>query len=466
LTSRPGSAGAHTVNITPAGEIDAWGGTSLHRNEEEDSDLLAHAVVFTDGNAIGALISLDITIVSRANALAMREACAVRTGIPSEHITIAATHAHMSARAAPGFIANRGGTDDLYVDYLCRRVVEAVAGAKERMRPARIVFGNAPTTGLCFNRRYLKPDGGIKMVFADDRDPSLPAAGPTDEDLGYILFEEPDGAPVAVVTSFTPHNHVVGGCPVPGRGPDRYFHRDFYGRFGDEVRNRFGANVPTVTFAGACGDMAWQNPQAPPPVNGAAAAWRFGGQMADAFFSHSSAGQRVNIEDLRFLSTVLEVPDRPFEESHFCGDHCDCRGSSEEIHAVDRRRYGAEERAIRELESRGDTNTACIAEIGSIGIGDLGLSVNPGQFFVQLGLEIKEQSPFDVTLIVGIANGTCGYVPTERALDQGGYETHRSMFSSRLARNADRLLVEESLKVLEKNREAQGRRQLQKEQRN
>ena len=403
--SNGGMAGAATVNITPIGEIDSWGGKSLRRNEEEDSDLLAHAVVFTDGLRTAAFVSLDIALIDRPIALAIREACAVHAGIPAEHITIGADQVHVAPRLAPGFLNTRGETDSLYIDTLSRRVVEAVAAAKERMRPARMAFGNAPTTGLAFNRRYLKPDGGIKMVFAADRDPSLPAAGPTDEDLGYILFEEPDGAPIALVTSFAPHNHVAGGCPVAGRGPDRYFHRDFYGRFGDEVRSRFGADVPTVTFTGACGNMAWQDPHVPPPIDRAAGAWVLGRKMADAFFSHYQARPRVGIEDIRFTSKVLEIPDRPLEESHFCGDHCDCRGSSEEIHAVDRARYGEEERVLREQRERGDTDTRCVLELSAVGIGDVGLSINPGESFVELGLEIKERSPFPVTMILGLTNG-------------------------------------------------------------
>jgi len=455
--SGEGMVGAATVNITPIGEIDSWGGTTLRRDEEEDSDLLAHAVVISDGQRTGALVSLDIALIDRPNVLAIREACSVHTGIPGQQITIGADQTHVAPRAAPSFLVNRESTDYLYVDYLQRQVVQAVARAKERMRPARMAFGNAPTEGLAFNRRYLASDGRAKLVFAADRDPSLLPAGPTDEDLGYILFEEPDGTPVALVTSFAPHNHVVGGCPVPGRGPDRYFHRDFYGRFGDEVRRRLGPDVPTATFTGACGDMAWQNPQVQPPVDGAAAAWALGRTMADALFDHSPARPRVPIKDLQFASEVIEIPDRPLEKSHFCGDHCDCRGSSEEIHAVDRRRYDQEERVLRELRDRGDTDTRCVLELSAIAIGDVGLSTNPGESFVELGLEIKERSPFPVTMILGLTNGCCGYVPTERAFDEGGYETHRSVFTSRLATSADRTVVEECVNQLVNCRRLQGR---------
>jgi len=179
--------------------------------------------------------------------------------------------------------------------------------------------------------------------------------------------------------------------------------------------------------------------------------------MADAFFGHWPGRPRVPIEDVRFASTVIEIPDRSIEESHFCGDHCDCRGSSEEIHAVDCKRYGEEERVLRELEARGDTDTRCVLELSAIGIGDVGLSTNPGESFVELGLEIKERSPFLVTMILGLTNGCSGYVPTERAFDEGGYETHRSVFTSRLARNADRILVEECVNQLLRCRRLQDR---------
>ena len=63
MTSRNSTAGACTVNITPIGEIDSWGGTSLRRNEEEDSDLLAHAVVLSDGQATAAIASSVFMLV-------------------------------------------------------------------------------------------------------------------------------------------------------------------------------------------------------------------------------------------------------------------------------------------------------------------------------------------------------------------------------------------------------------------
>ena len=264
------------------------------------------------------------------------------------------------------------------------------------------------------------------MVFSEDRDPSNPPAGPADPELGYWFFEEPDGGPIALVTSFSVHNHVVGGSPVAGRPPPEVFHRDLGGRLGDVVREaRLGSDIPTVYLAGASGDTSWQDPNIPPPFDGEAAAWKIGSALADAVISHAGDGDRRPIKDLQFANRVMDIPDRPLSESRFCDDYC--RGRGEGMQEFDQVRWRAEEKAIRELGA-----TSCEVEVGAISMSGTAISTNPAELFVEFGLEIKERSPFEVTLISELANGWCGYVPTEAAFTEGGYETHRSVRVSRL----------------------------------
>jgi len=437
-----GQAGAFTINITP--EITTtWGGTELRRDKVEDSDLLAHAVVFSDGSEIGAVVSTDLTMIARRYFLEIRELAAVKSGIPAEHITIAANHVHVAPSVAPGWrYLQNDGPDPMYIELLADRVATAVKKARERMEPARIASGQVPTSGLTFNRRYLRPDGTVEMVFSNSRDPSFPAAGPADNELGYILFESPDGVPIALITSFSAHNHVVGGSPVPGRPDSSVFHRDFGGRFGDVVRERLGVPVPTVYLAGAGGNTTWQDPDQPPPIDGPAAAWRIGSDLASALLNHLGIAHRKEITDLHFASELIEIPDRPLSDSHFCNDMC--RGDAVAIQDMDRVRWTAEREAVA---SRGD-ETSCIVEIGAISFSNTAISTNPSELFVEFGLEIKERSPFKVTLVSELSNGYCGYVPTEHAFDEGGYETHRSVFASRLAKNAGRIITEKSVDML------------------
>jgi hypothetical protein len=68
----------------------------------------------------------------------------------------------------------------------------------------------------------------------------------------------------------------------------------------------------------------------------------------------------------------------------------------------------------------------------------------PGEIFVELGLEIKQQSPFRHTIIVELANGAIGYIPTSKAYDQGNYEP----LSARCAKGSGETLVRSALRML------------------
>ncbi|MCA9044765.1 MAG: hypothetical protein KDA69_10625, partial [Planctomycetaceae bacterium] len=45
------------------------------------------------------------------------------------------------------------------------------------------------------------------------------------------------------------------------------------------------------------------------------------------------------------------------------------------------------------------------------------------EVFVEIGLGIKEKSPFDDAFTIELANGSYGYLPTPEQHKLGGYET-------------------------------------------
>ena len=64
------------------------------------------------------------------------------------------------------------------------------------------------------------------------------------------------------------------------------------------------------------------------------------------------------------------------------------------------------------------------AEVQAIRIGQSSWVGLPGEIFVETGFEIVERSPVPDTFVVGLANDSLGYIPTDRALiEEGGYET-------------------------------------------
>ncbi|GAG54394.1 unnamed protein product, partial [marine sediment metagenome] len=73
----------------------------------------------------------------------------------------------------------------------------------------------------------------------------------------------------------------------------------------------------------------------------------------------------------------------------------------------------------------------------------------PGEIFIEFGLNIQKNSPFEKTFIIALANGCLpGYVCTEEAYSKGDYETGTSMLT---ARSGD-IIVKAALRLLEETK--------------
>jgi hypothetical protein len=59
----------------------------------------------------------------------------------------------------------------------------------------------------------------------------------------------------------------------------------------------------------------------------------------------------------------------------------------------------------------------------AVRVGDTAVCAIPFEAFVEIGLDLKRRSPFGRTVVVGIANGYNGYLPTPEHHKLGGYET-------------------------------------------
>ena len=62
------------------------------------------------------------------------------------------------------------------------------------------------------------------------------------------------------------------------------------------------------------------------------------------------------------------------------------------------------------------------------------------------GLDLKKRSPFPRTMVISLANGTNGYLPTPKQHELGGYETW--MGTSRVQKDASVILTDQLLEML------------------
>ncbi len=70
------------------------------------------------------------------------------------------------------------------------------------------------------------------------------------------------------------------------------------------------------------------------------------------------------------------------------------------------------------------------AEVQVLGIDDARIVGLQGEIFVEFGMTIQYQAPFDKCFVIELANGNLpGYAATTRAYSQGGYETGASLLT-------------------------------------
>ena len=88
-------------------------------------------------------------------------------------------------------------------------------------------------------------------------------------------------------------------------------------------------------------------------------------------------------------------------------------------------------------------------KLQAIRIGELGITAIPNEVFAISGLKIKEQSPFDITMNIELANGSEGYIPPPEQHALGGYTTWPARTAG-LEVQAEPGIVETVIKLLEK----------------
>ena len=98
---------------------------------------------------------------------------------------------------------------------------------------------------------------------------------------------------------------------------------------------------------------------------------------------------------------------------------------------------------VLDVEARHGKPTEVEVQVIALG-NDLAWVSLPGEIFVELGLAIKQDSPFPHTIIAELANGSIGYIPTRRAYTQGNYE----VVSARCAEGSGELLVDAAIGLL------------------
>ena len=86
-------------------------------------------------------------------------------------------------------------------------------------------------------------------------------------------------------------------------------------------------------------------------------------------------------------------------------------------------------------------------KIAAVRVGDAALLFMPGESFIETSLAIRAVSPWGFIMVVGYAEEWIGYVPTDRAFDNGGYEVGPGTWS-KVGRGSEPILRNAAVALL------------------
>jgi hypothetical protein len=341
----------------------------------------------------------------------------------------------------------RGRGDETLVDTIARKIAGAVLTASLALEPAALKYGATPLDSIAQNRR----------------DPDWPI----DHRLDVLAVDTPAGRNVATLARYSCH-------PTTMERDNLLISADYPGAACATIEQVIGAGATALYFNGCCGNInpAWMRQEFDDmrrvgTVLGAKAAG-LSQELRPLGVNHQAhnirwneltekpvtAGRLVPGAPLRAASRNFDAPYRSGpSDAEMAERVASLSAARDAASGEERRRISAEltraqgERtALQRVTGRGPSRAE---EVQAFRLGEglylLGL---PGEVFVETQEEIRERSGIKELLVVAYANDYPGYFCRAEAYGEGGYEPGVTPF----APDADRLLVENALAVLEEVR--------------
>jgi neutral ceramidase len=388
--------GSAAVELTADDDMVIAGGITPGKASGQEGKLRAVAVVL-EQQPFGklAIVACDVLMMTREHLDPAAREIEKTTGIPFANILVNCTHTHH----APSTMVLHGyGLDDTFVKRVQRGIVKAAQDAHANLSSdgCRFLFHLGEESAVGQNSRQLLPDGQIYWV--GPRTNFVRATGPFDPELPVFAFRDSGDKLRAII--FNHSTHTIGTRLAGRRSPS------FYGLAAQELEMELGGTF--CFLEGASGSTHNLN------LSGDEMTRRLKQAVSDAL-------ARAIVRPVPRLAAIK----RPFK---FHVRNFDEAAEDAAVSKYCRKYVGAYGETV--IQVFRDMRKTLAAQRGQeretwlqvLLIGDVAIAGVPAEYFTQLGLDIKNRSPFRHTYIAELANDWIGYLPNLEAHKLGGYQ--------------------------------------------
>lgn len=386
--------------------------------------LTARICLLETGYQKSMVVSLDLLELSAQSVGQLRRAISPSVEITSDHIIVTTTHTHT---APPVIDLGTLRKDTKYFKFVVRRIQEKTTILGEYVVPVRIetVKFSLP---IGINRRVKDPEHGTVRMRPNP-------LGSRDDEIITTLFRDFEGSihTIWINTSVHPTTLGVGISKISA---------DYPGRIVQSLKRLFGNHIHVIPFTGACGDVR------PALIAENGVSFRegtvedinmIGNEIATALKRALDSAQSSS-KEVYTLRHVVKTIDLPFSSIPTV-EELDKMSASNEKRLAEARAAAknydefvllhdnpvwdveVEKHWLEHLISLDTIPRSVPAQLSVLVIGnELVLYTVPGELFSSVGKRIKSLSGDMPSMLVGYSNGSLGYLPSEEAMAEGGYE--------------------------------------------
>lgn len=388
-------ASAVKVDITP--QTPQWLMGYAARQSTGVHDPIFHRIAaLDDGKTQVFLIASDLCVFSPSVYDDFTARLEKETGIKPLEVWWTVTHTHSAPEVGPPGVYDvllKGRSEHEwskdYLELIQTRLIAGIREARQKLVPARTATG-AGFARANINRRARDLDGTISLGMNPD--------GPVDRQIGLLRLETPTGSPIALIANYAMHGTVLGGrwMQISGDGP---------GIVASYVEDQIGA--PMLYVNGAAGNIAPIYTVQNDPKSAHMGEFRvlLGNRILEANRTLAASAEPT----LWLGEKWIETPRKP-----------------ELGWPAELGKYAAKDAAGRNMVR---------IPVRFLRIADTVVWGAPVEMFCELAFRARNESPFRHTFFYGYTNGWLGYLPTEAAFAEGGYEPRTSPFTPQVERD-------------------------------
>ncbi|MBE7040318.1 MAG: hypothetical protein E7398_06305 [Ruminococcaceae bacterium] len=410
------------------------------------SSLYTRAVAFDDGNKKAVIIAVDVCFLVVSFCEKTKDEIVKATGIERDAIFINFSHTHTGPVVGNDHASDRKGSE-AYDEFLVNCIRDAAVYAIDDLSESKIEIGKAEAKNLSFIRRYRMKDGSVVTNPGPHNDNILEPLGTPNETLTLIKIVR-DGKDDIIMLNFWTHPDSIGG---------EYINADYPGYACSTLENALPGtkcifligpqgDVNHVNVNTTKGEMAILKDLDTDVPHSDEHARHMGRVIAGAALSIYSITEEVKTDKISYGSKIVNLPanqenERLGEARKICALYDVGREKELPYKEMELVTVIAEARRIVQLENGPEYFPLLLS---AVKIGDLVFAGIAQEPFVEIGIRVEENSPFKNTVVCCLTNGDCGYIPTSRSYDEGGYEARSSI----LKRGGDDIVVDGMTELL------------------